>query len=211
MIAWTSPMECWGWQRWDRLSQQWWRRFLSMKVWVRSLSLFFAVCPSCERKWFLLSVSLFFDCSFCLVEDSKYISVHSLLVGFTNLQTQLWLIHESKPWLYWFLATLILFIYLFIFAVKCVSNCWTGHQQDAQACYERALQMSPNELWPHQGFVRSLMEMGQLNMALLHTTGILENKYVWNCWRTVEDKVLHGFAHITGILADKYVCDYGRV
>ncbi|KAK7116236.1 hypothetical protein V1264_001954 [Littorina saxatilis] len=51
-----------------------------------------------------------------------------------------------------------------------------GHQQDAQACYERALQTSPNELWPHQGFVRSLLAMGQLNMALLHTTGILSDK-----------------------------------
>ncbi|XP_076443272.1 serine/threonine-protein kinase ATR-like isoform X2 [Babylonia areolata] len=54
-----------------------------------------------------------------------------------------------------------------------------GHQQDAQACYERALQVSPSELWPHQGFVCSLMEMGQLNMALLHTTGILADNPHW--------------------------------
>ncbi|KAL8622805.1 hypothetical protein ACOMHN_026926 [Nucella lapillus] len=53
-----------------------------------------------------------------------------------------------------------------------------GHQQDGQACYERALQVCQRELWPHQGFVCSLMEMGQLNMALIHTTGILANKSV---------------------------------
>ena len=115
----------------------------------------------------------------------------------------------------------------------------TGHQQDAQACYERALQVSPSELWPHQGFVRSLMEMGQLNMALLHTTGILADKYVCDGGRVLEVMGLTWFTphhwhpgrqvcvlwwesvggygvnmalhHTTGILADKYVCDGGKM
>ena len=68
----------------------------------------------------------------------------------------------------------------------CMRETGTGHQQDAQACYERALQVSPSELWPHQGFVRSLMEMGQLNMALLHTTGILADKYVCDGGRVLD-------------------------
>ncbi|XP_025077039.1 serine/threonine-protein kinase ATR-like isoform X1 [Pomacea canaliculata] len=54
-----------------------------------------------------------------------------------------------------------------------------GQQQDAQACYERALQIAPSELWPHQGLVRSLMEMGQLNKALLHTSGVLTKNPRW--------------------------------
>ena len=92
----------------------------------------------------------------------------------------------------------------------CMCETGTGHQQDAQACYERALQVSPSELWPHQGFVRSLMEMGQLNMALLHTTGILADKYVCDGGRVLEVMGFTWFAPHHGILADKYVfCGWG--
>ncbi|KAK7486773.1 hypothetical protein BaRGS_00021920, partial [Batillaria attramentaria] len=54
-----------------------------------------------------------------------------------------------------------------------------GQQQDTQACYERVLQTVPNELWPHQGLLRSLMEMGQPNKALLHATGVLNENPQW--------------------------------
>ena len=53
-----------------------------------------------------------------------------------------------------------------------------GHQQDAQACYERALQATPNDLSIHRGFIRNLMDMGQVNMAFVHTSGVLADKYV---------------------------------
>jgi hypothetical protein len=65
------------------------------------------------------------------------------------------------------LYKIVLFIYSF-----------AGRQQDAQACYERALQMTPNNLSIHQDFIRSLMDIGQVNVAFRHTSGLLADKSV---------------------------------
>ncbi|XP_048255679.1 serine/threonine-protein kinase ATR-like isoform X1 [Haliotis rufescens] len=54
-----------------------------------------------------------------------------------------------------------------------------GQQQDAQACYEQAIQKEPDEVSHHQGLLASLMELGQLNKALLHTTGVIAEKQSW--------------------------------
>lgn len=52
-----------------------------------------------------------------------------------------------------------------------------GQQQDAQACYERAIQMEPEEISHHHGLLRSLIDLAQPNKALIHTAGILSDRY----------------------------------
>ncbi|KAK6188750.1 hypothetical protein SNE40_004864 [Patella caerulea] len=54
-----------------------------------------------------------------------------------------------------------------------------GQQQDAQACYERAVQLEPDEVRHHQGLLRSLMELSQHNKALLHATGVIAERPNW--------------------------------
>lgn len=54
-----------------------------------------------------------------------------------------------------------------------------GQYQDAEACYERAVQLEPNEISHHHGWLRSLIELGQLNKALMHADGVLANKPAW--------------------------------
>lgn len=55
-----------------------------------------------------------------------------------------------------------------------------GQYQDAEACYERAVQLEPDEISHHHGWLRSLMELGQLNKALLHADGIIANNPSWS-------------------------------
>ncbi|KAJ8304682.1 hypothetical protein KUTeg_018265, partial [Tegillarca granosa] len=54
-----------------------------------------------------------------------------------------------------------------------------GQHQDAQACYEKMIQAEPDDVGHHQGLLRSLMELGQHNKALLHATGAIAEKYEW--------------------------------
>ncbi|ESO92356.1 hypothetical protein LOTGIDRAFT_190706 [Lottia gigantea] len=54
-----------------------------------------------------------------------------------------------------------------------------GQQQDAQACYERAVQLEPDEVRYHQGLLKSLMELSQHNKALLHATGVIAERPQW--------------------------------
>ncbi|GFR86846.1 serine/threonine-protein kinase atr, partial [Elysia marginata] len=54
-----------------------------------------------------------------------------------------------------------------------------GQQQDAQACYERAIQMDPEEISHHMGLLRSLIDLAQPNKALIHTAGILAERPRW--------------------------------
>ncbi|RUS83841.1 hypothetical protein EGW08_008382 [Elysia chlorotica] len=54
-----------------------------------------------------------------------------------------------------------------------------GQQQDAQACYERAIQMDPEEISHHMGLLRSLIDLAQPNKALIHTAGILADRPRW--------------------------------
>ncbi|BFY98653.1 hypothetical protein BsWGS_01693 [Bradybaena similaris] len=54
-----------------------------------------------------------------------------------------------------------------------------GQQQDAQACYERAIQMEPDKISHHHGLLRSLMDLAQPNKALFHTAGILAERQQW--------------------------------
>ncbi|GAB1608793.1 serine/threonine-protein kinase ATR-like [Argonauta hians] len=55
-----------------------------------------------------------------------------------------------------------------------------GQYQDAEACYERVVQLEPEEISHHHGWLRSLMELGQLNKALLHADGIIANHPSWS-------------------------------
>ncbi|KAJ8304679.1 hypothetical protein KUTeg_018262, partial [Tegillarca granosa] len=55
----------------------------------------------------------------------------------------------------------------------------SGQHQDAQACYEKMIQAEPDDVGHHQGLLRSLMELGQHNKALLHATGAIAEKYEW--------------------------------
>ncbi|XP_041373194.1 serine/threonine-protein kinase ATR-like [Gigantopelta aegis] len=54
-----------------------------------------------------------------------------------------------------------------------------GQQQDAQACYERAIQIESNDVGLHQGLLHSLMELGQQNKALLYATGVIAERPTW--------------------------------
>ena len=54
-----------------------------------------------------------------------------------------------------------------------------GQYQDAEACFERAVQLEPNEISHHHGWLRSLIELGQLNKALMHADGVLANNPAW--------------------------------
>ncbi|KAK3087904.1 hypothetical protein FSP39_012312 [Pinctada imbricata] len=55
-----------------------------------------------------------------------------------------------------------------------------GQHEDAQSCYEKAIQTEPDEVSYHQGLLYSLMELGQVNKALLHATGAVAKKVDWN-------------------------------
>lgn len=56
---------------------------------------------------------------------------------------------------------------------------WPGKLGEAQACYEQAIQLEPNHLGNHQGLLKSLMDLGQLNTALNLVNGVLADKYVY--------------------------------
>ncbi|PIK55504.1 putative serine/threonine-protein kinase atr [Apostichopus japonicus] len=51
-----------------------------------------------------------------------------------------------------------------------------GKLGEAQACYEQAIQLDPNHLGNHQGLLKSLMDLGQLNTALNLVNGVLADK-----------------------------------
>ncbi|CAL1526088.1 unnamed protein product, partial [Lymnaea stagnalis] len=54
-----------------------------------------------------------------------------------------------------------------------------GQQQDAQACYEQAIEQEPDEISHHHGLLRSLMDLAQPYTALRLTSGILEDRPRW--------------------------------
>lgn len=53
-----------------------------------------------------------------------------------------------------------------------------GKLGEAQACYEQAIHLEPHHLEYHQGLLKSLMDLGQLNTALNLVNGVLAEKYV---------------------------------
>ena len=55
---------------------------------------------------------------------------------------------------------------------------YEGHHQDAQACYEKAIDSEVDSVENHKGLLRSLMELGQQNKALLHATGAIAERSV---------------------------------
>ncbi|XP_041465563.1 serine/threonine-protein kinase ATR-like [Lytechinus variegatus] len=69
----------------------------------------------------------------------------------------------------------------------------TGNLQDAVACYERATQLETGEMGHHKGLVRCLLDLGQLNTALVHVNGVLSQRSDWSsqlnsyrveaCWK----------------------------
>ncbi|XP_022100883.1 serine/threonine-protein kinase ATR-like [Acanthaster planci] len=54
-----------------------------------------------------------------------------------------------------------------------------GNLRDASACYERAIQLEPDEPSHHAGLLRSLMGLGQLTTALVHVNGALVERPDW--------------------------------
>ncbi|XP_038072304.1 serine/threonine-protein kinase ATR-like [Patiria miniata] len=68
-----------------------------------------------------------------------------------------------------------------------------GNLHDASACYERAIQLEPDEPSHHAGFLRSFMGLGQLTKALIHVNGAAAERPDWTsklnayrveaCWK----------------------------
>ncbi|VDI06872.1 serine/threonine-protein kinase ATR [Mytilus galloprovincialis] len=54
-----------------------------------------------------------------------------------------------------------------------------GQHQDAQACYEKAIDSEVDSVDHHKGLLQSLMELGQQNKALLHATGAIAERPEW--------------------------------
>ncbi|XP_063432068.1 serine/threonine-protein kinase ATR-like [Mytilus trossulus] len=54
-----------------------------------------------------------------------------------------------------------------------------GQHQDAQACYEKAIDSEVDSVEHHKGLLQSLMELGQQNKALLHATGAIAERPEW--------------------------------
>ncbi|KAJ8029668.1 Serine/threonine-protein kinase ATR [Holothuria leucospilota] len=52
----------------------------------------------------------------------------------------------------------------------------TGKLGEAQACYEQAIKLEPDHLGNHEGLLKSLMDLGQLNTALVLVNGVLADK-----------------------------------
>ena len=50
-----------------------------------------------------------------------------------------------------------------------------GQLCDATACYEKVIQLEPDDVTTHQGLVRNLMDLGQLNTAMELVNGVLSN------------------------------------
>ncbi|XP_074649776.1 serine/threonine-protein kinase ATR-like [Tubulanus polymorphus] len=55
-----------------------------------------------------------------------------------------------------------------------------GQLQDATACYEQAIKLQPNDLSLHQGLLKCFMDLGQLNKALTHATGVISERPKWS-------------------------------
>ncbi|XP_013417435.1 serine/threonine-protein kinase ATR-like isoform X2 [Lingula anatina] len=55
-----------------------------------------------------------------------------------------------------------------------------GQLREAASCYERAIQLEPDEVSHHQGLMKTLMDLGQLNTALVHADGVLHSKPQWS-------------------------------
>ncbi|XP_033108232.1 serine/threonine-protein kinase ATR-like isoform X2 [Anneissia japonica] len=68
-----------------------------------------------------------------------------------------------------------------------------GQLRDASACYERAIQLEPDDVSHHKGSIRTMMDVGQLNIALYLVNSILEERPEWKsqlgsyridaCWK----------------------------
>ncbi|XP_059175094.1 serine/threonine-protein kinase ATR-like isoform X2 [Physella acuta] len=54
-----------------------------------------------------------------------------------------------------------------------------GELQDAQACYDRAIELEPDVISHHHGILKSLMDLAQPGSALFRATGILAERPSW--------------------------------
>ncbi|XP_055865310.1 serine/threonine-protein kinase ATR-like isoform X2 [Biomphalaria glabrata] len=54
-----------------------------------------------------------------------------------------------------------------------------GQQFDSQACYERAIELEPNEISHHHGLLKSLMDFAQPYKVLIHSSGVLASRPRW--------------------------------
>lgn len=55
----------------------------------------------------------------------------------------------------------------------------TGNYRDAAACYERAIQSDPENLYHHEGLLRCMMLQGEFTSALMHVEGLQAKKPKW--------------------------------
>ena len=49
---------------------------------------------------------------------------------------------------------------------------------DASACYDRAIQLEPDDVSHFQGLLKSFMNLGQLSTSMELADGVSANKYV---------------------------------
>lgn len=64
---------------------------------------------------------------------------------------------------------LLIFLCLFFFS---------GNLRGAVACFERAIFINAEEVEHHQGLLKCLIGLGQLNNASMNVAGIIESKLV---------------------------------
>ncbi|XP_044146292.1 serine/threonine-protein kinase ATR isoform X2 [Bufo gargarizans] len=54
-----------------------------------------------------------------------------------------------------------------------------GLLRDATACYDRAIQLKPEEILHHHGVLKSMLGLGQLSTVITQVNGILNNRADW--------------------------------
>eukprot|EP00794_Sanderia_malayensis_P008013 gene8012-8872_t len=55
----------------------------------------------------------------------------------------------------------------------------SGELRDAAACYEKAVQLEPNQVAHHKGLLNCLIRLGQLNTAVMDASGVISKRETW--------------------------------
>ena len=65
---------------------------------------------------------------------------------------------------------------------------------DASACYDRAIQLEPDDVSHFQGLLKSFMNLGQLSTSMELADGVSANKYVQKTYQFELEDI---FGHVT--------------
>ncbi|KAG9462576.1 hypothetical protein GDO78_013833 [Eleutherodactylus coqui] len=89
-----------------------------------------------------------------------------------------------------------------------------GLLRDATACYDRAIQLKPEEIVHHHGVLKSMLGLGQLSTVITQVNGILNSRSEWtaelNTYRVEAAWKLSKWDLVDEYLSTGNTCTYVR-